>query len=87
MDSIREAVAFDVEDEEFGQVVHDMVTCASGHSREASFIVKFCRDTMPHYMIPRRVYRWAGEMPRTSSGKIDRCAVIGYFSNLLESVT
>jgi acyl-coenzyme A synthetase/AMP-(fatty) acid ligase len=82
MDGIREAVTFDLWAEELGQVVHVMVTCAPGHSSEASLIMKFCRDTMTHCMIPQRVYIWAGEMPHTSSGKIDRCAVIGYFSSL-----
>ena len=31
---------------------------------------------MPAYMVPREIHTWQGQMPRTSSGKIDRPSVV-----------
>ena len=76
---ITDAVAYGVDDEELGQVVHAVVTCAPDFVFDAKAVEKFCLETMPHYMIPRQVHVWDGEMPRTSSGKIDRRAVVDRF--------
>ena len=38
------------------------------------------RRHAPSYMLPQALHLWEGEMPRISSGKIDRQAVAARFS-------
>ncbi len=71
-----DVVAFGDEDEELGQVVLAAVSAAGGGGLDAEDILRFCRENMPSYMVPRRIHLWQGAMPRTASGKIDRPAVI-----------
>jgi acyl-CoA synthetase (AMP-forming)/AMP-acid ligase II len=71
---VSDVVAFGVEDNEVGQAVH-VAACLLPDAAEAE-VMKHCRRAMAHYMVPRRLYSWPGEMPRTSSGKLDRAAVI-----------
>ncbi len=72
--TVGDAVAFGVEDDELGQVVHVALTPLEGFA-EAS-LLGHCRQAMPHYMVPRRFHLWAGAMPRTASGKLDRPEVV-----------
>jgi acyl-CoA synthetase (AMP-forming)/AMP-acid ligase II len=67
---VAEAVAFGVDDEEMGQVVHIAVTLLNGVTEAA--LMKHCRLTMPPYMVPRAIHVWPDAMPRTSSGKLAR---------------
>ncbi|WP_246082570.1 AMP-binding protein [Rubellimicrobium rubrum] len=67
-------VAYGVEDDDLGQVVHVALTPLDGFSGAA--MMAYCRRAMPHYMVPRRIQPWAGPMPRTASGKLDRPQVI-----------
>lgn len=67
---VAEAVAFGVDDEEMGQVVHIAVTLLDGFDEAA--LMKHCRVTMPPYMVPRTIHIWPEAMPRTSSGKLAR---------------
>lgn len=71
---VTDAVAFAVEDEARGQAVVAAVTLVDG--ADAAELMAHCRKTMPHYMLPARLYSWPGPMPRTASGKLDRPAVI-----------
>lgn len=72
---VADVVAFGVEDDDHGQVVH-VATTLLPNASEAAMMVH-CRRSMAHYMVPRRVYVWPGAMPRMASGKLDRPAVIG----------
>ncbi|NUB45584.1 AMP-binding protein [Fertoebacter nigrum] len=69
-----DVVAFAVEDEEHGQVVHVAAFLLPGATEAA--LMTHCRKTMAHYMVPRRLHSWPGAMPRTASGKLDRPAII-----------
>ena len=69
-----DVVAFGVEDDDLGQVVHVALTPLGDFSEAA--LMAHCRRVMPHYMIPRRVHAWPGSMPRTSSGKLDRPHIV-----------
>lgn len=73
-DIVGDVVAFGIEDEDLGQVVHVAVTPLHGFDEGA--LLKHCRRVMPHYMVPRRVHVWRDPMPRTSSGKLARPEVI-----------
>jgi acyl-CoA synthetase (AMP-forming)/AMP-acid ligase II len=71
---LGDVVAFGVEDDELGQAIHISVTPLDGFSEVA--LLKHCRETMPSYMIPRKIHVWRDTMPRTASGKLDRPKVI-----------
>jgi acyl-CoA synthetase (AMP-forming)/AMP-acid ligase II len=71
---VGDVVAFGVEDDELGQAIHISVTPLDGFSEAA--LLKHCRETMPSYMIPRKIHVWRDTMPRTASGKLDRPKVI-----------
>lgn len=74
---IGDAVAFGVEDELLGQVVHLAVSSPDPHRLpEVETLAKYCTQHMPNYMVPRKIHAWEGQMPRTASGKIDRPLVI-----------
>lgn len=71
----RYAVAFGVDDERLGQVVHLVITpLEQGFQKES--LQRYCREQMPPYMIPGEIYIWEESMPTTSNGKIDRKFVI-----------
>ncbi len=63
---LTEAAAFSVPDTELGQVI---VLAISGESTSEA-ILMLCREQLPNYMQPQRVWR-LNELPRTPNGKID----------------
>jgi acyl-CoA synthetase (AMP-forming)/AMP-acid ligase II len=71
---VAEAVAYGTEDADMGQRVEAAVRFLPGGDEAA--LAEHVRRTMPAYMQPRRVVPWIEPMPRTSSGKLDRQAVI-----------
>jgi acyl-CoA ligase (AMP-forming) (exosortase A-associated) len=73
---IAEAVAFGVDDEELGQVVHAAVTGHNDAAVNRDALHRFCLVNMPKYMVPRKIHVHQKTMPRTANGKIDRQQVI-----------
>lgn len=73
---ICETVAFGVEDDELGQVVHVAVAGDGQNCLNIDNIKQFCILNMPKYMVPRKIYTLTKAMPRTATGKIDRKSVI-----------
>ncbi|MEM7224037.1 MAG: AMP-binding protein [Pseudomonadota bacterium] len=73
---IEEAVAFGVDHEEFGQVVHLAVGGNQLTDDHLPDIMKFCRSEMPSYMMPHKLAIWNGPFPVTAHGKIDRPKVV-----------
>jgi acyl-CoA synthetase (AMP-forming)/AMP-acid ligase II len=71
---VEDAVAFGVEDDDLGQVVHVAVTALPEADLET--LENHCRRIMPHYMFPRRIHLWIGGMPRTASGKLARPEIV-----------
>jgi acyl-CoA synthetase (AMP-forming)/AMP-acid ligase II len=71
---VSDVVAFGIENDELGQVVHIALTPLPAY--EEASLMAHCRRVMPHYMMPRRLHLWPDSMPRTSSGKLDRPRVI-----------
>jgi acyl-CoA synthetase (AMP-forming)/AMP-acid ligase II len=77
---VHEAVAFGVDDELAGQVVHVCVAAGSAVV-DVDALMAHCRAHMPHYMLPRRIHTWPSDMPRTASGKIDVPTVVRTIKN------
>jgi acyl-CoA synthetase (AMP-forming)/AMP-acid ligase II len=48
-----------------------VVSLHSGKTATAEEIRKFCSEKAPHYIVPREIHILA-DLPRTSSGKLDR---------------
>lgn len=71
---VTDVVAYGVDDDDMGQVVHVVVTPIG--AVDQAVLLAHCRRHMPHYMVPRRVHFWPDAMPRTASGKLDRPLVI-----------
>lgn len=80
---VGDAVAFGVEDDDLGQVVHVAVAPLAGFSE--SGLLKHCKRVMPHYMVPRVIHVWPEEMPRTASGKLARPEVLRHCRTLIAS--
>ncbi len=76
MPKTADVVAFGVDDDELGQVVHVAISTPSGDMIDAESVRKHCQNNMPTYMVPAVIHTWEGQMPRTASGKLDRPAVI-----------
>jgi len=73
---IADAVAFGVEDQLYGQIVHVAVSRLERGEFDMKALKSYCQRTMPHYMVPKEIHLWEGAMPRTSSGKLDKPEII-----------
>lgn len=73
--NVRESVAFGVDHEDLGQVVH-LAVSMDPKDYDADNIVASFRKLAPSYMVPGRVYLFASPLPRTANGKINRPEVI-----------
>lgn len=71
---VTDVVAYGVEDGDLGQAVHVSVSFLPNADQTA--LNTHCVRSMPHYMRPQHFHAWAGTMPRTASGKLDRPAII-----------
>jgi len=71
---IADVIAFGVDDEDRGQVVHLAITPLPGFTEPA--FLQYCRSAMPHYMVPAKLHLFDKPMPRTASGKLERPEVV-----------
>ena len=73
---VLQAVAFGVADPVLGQAVHLGVEPHPDKAFDPEVLFDHFRGLLATHMIPRNLSAWEGPMPRTSTGKIDREAVI-----------
>jgi acyl-CoA ligase (AMP-forming) (exosortase A-associated) len=71
MPEVSEAVAFGQYDDALGQRVAAVVSLKKGQSVTPEAIQQWCAGNAPQYLVPRHIQILA-ELPRTSTGKIDR---------------
>jgi acyl-CoA synthetase (AMP-forming)/AMP-acid ligase II len=67
--AVREAVAYGVPDEKWGEVVHAAVVVEDGLS--ADELREFCSDRLASFKVPRRVHI-VSDIPKGPTGKIQR---------------
>ena len=68
---VHEAAVFGKKDPVLGHKIVAVVTLNGSKDGTAETIKHFCAEKAPHYMVPREIHILQ-EMPRTSSGKMDR---------------
>jgi len=69
--AVREAAAIALPDDEIGARIKAVVALHKGCSLTAMDIQQHCASRVPKYMIPEMI-EFRGNLPRTSTGKIDR---------------
>jgi acyl-coenzyme A synthetase/AMP-(fatty) acid ligase len=73
-EGVREAVVVALPDEQFGNTLHAAVAPVSGATLTAQELQSFCAERVPRYMVPES-FVLRDELPKTSTGKIDRVAL------------
>ncbi|HAO94089.1 MAG: hypothetical protein A2X93_05975 [Deltaproteobacteria bacterium GWC2_56_8] len=72
--SIREASVISVKDDLRGEVPKAYIALKKGAVLTAKEALKFCRERLAHYKVPRHV-EFLDELPKTTSGKINKKAL------------
>jgi amino acid adenylation domain-containing protein len=71
---IREAAVLPVPDELLGSRLRAVVTADGGSNLTRENVLDHCRRWLPSYMVPD-IVEFREEMPRTSTGKVDRAGL------------
>jgi amino acid adenylation domain-containing protein len=74
--AVDEAVAIAVPDEEITHRLRAVVVLRAGNRVSEDELKAHCSRTLPRYMVPEAI-TFANDLPRTSSGKVDRRALAG----------
>jgi amino acid adenylation domain-containing protein len=77
--AVAEAVVLAIPDPELSNRLHAAVVLEPGAIADEATLQAHCATTLPRYMVPESV-RFFAELPRTSSGKVDRRALAGVWS-------
>jgi amino acid adenylation domain-containing protein len=72
---VKETAAVAIPDELVGNRIRAFVVLAPDSQLTAKDLETFCARIVPKYMLPERI-EFRGELPKTSSGKIDRTALL-----------
>jgi len=70
---VREAAVVAAPDEKWGEVPHAFVALKEGAAITAEELIAYCRTQLAHFKCPKRVT--FGELPKTSTGKIQKFAL------------
>lgn len=82
---LKYAVAFGMEDGSCGEAVGLIVSGVCGGS-DLKMLMDYCRKHMPAYMVPVKIIKWDGKIPKTTTGKIDRKRIIEKVRNRSKGV-
>jgi amino acid adenylation domain-containing protein len=74
--AVREAAVLPVADELLGSRLRAVITPAVGADLAREDVLGHCRKLLPGYMVPDLV-EFRDELPRTSTGKVDRAGLAG----------
>jgi amino acid adenylation domain-containing protein len=72
--AIREAAVLPVPDELLGSRLRAVITADGGSNLTRENVLDHCRRWLPSYMVPD-IVEFREEMPRTSTGKVDRAGL------------
>jgi long-chain acyl-CoA synthetase len=68
--AVLEAAVFGVPDAQWGELVMAIVALKPEATLTADDLIAFCRQSLAHYKIPRRIEFTDSELPKSGSGKI-----------------
>jgi long-chain acyl-CoA synthetase len=68
--AVREAAVFGIPDPKWGERVMACVVLKPGKALSAEELIAYCRQSLTHYKVPRRVEFSDSELPKNGSGKI-----------------
>jgi acyl-coenzyme A synthetase/AMP-(fatty) acid ligase len=74
-EEVKEAAVIAVPDDIVGSRIRAYVVLTEGSSLAAKELEAFCARRVPRYMVPERI-DFCDALPRTSSGKTDRPALL-----------
>ncbi len=73
-ESVEAAVAFGIPHETYGQSVLAIVSTKKGADVDAKELKKYCRESMPPYMVPTDI-EIRQNLPCNENGKLDRSVI------------
>ncbi|MEC9488915.1 MAG: long-chain fatty acid--CoA ligase, partial [Halanaerobium sp.] len=68
-DAVAEAAVIGVEDDLRGEVPKAVITLKEGHEVSERDIIKYCREYLANYKVPRQV-EFRDSLPKSATGKI-----------------
>jgi len=68
--AVLEAAVFGIPDPQWGELVMAIVTLKPGMTLNAPDLITFCKQSLAHYKVPRRIEFSETELPKGGSGKI-----------------
>jgi len=68
--AVLEATVFGIPDPQWGELVMAIVTLKPGMTLNAQDLITFCKQSLAHYKVPRRIEFTDTELPKSGSGKI-----------------
>ncbi len=83
---VGECAAFGIEHDVLGQAIVVVVTPKGGAALDEVTVIRTCREKLPAYMVPAKVFVRTESLPRNPNGKIDRRQLSGEFQDLFEQV-
>jgi amino acid adenylation domain-containing protein len=72
--AVAEAAVVAIPDEEIGHRLKAVVVVRAGARADEAELKQHCAETLPRYMVPESI-EFRAELPRTTSGKVDRRAL------------
>lgn len=75
-DLVKEAVALAIPDELLGNRIKAVVVITPGSNLTRKDLEAYCAKVLPKYMVPEH-FEFIDVLPKTSTGKVDRQALIG----------
>lgn len=68
--AVLEAAVFGIPDPQWGELVMAIVALKPGMILKAQDLITFCKQSLAHYKVPRRIEFDKTELPKSGSGKI-----------------
>lgn len=68
--AVLETAVFGIPDPQWGELVMAIVALKPGMTLNAQDLITFCKQSLAHYKVPRRVEFSETELPKSGSGKI-----------------